>query len=129
MKNKASIYIDCYQLRKLLHQAQFYMTKADRIVYGTPALERCGKVLSHFVMAYDFADERDRYIREFVADFEVLKIDLRIMTEINAIKEPRVDGLNAKGKALSLEMLEIIGRIDEGMRKWRNSLKGKTSGV
>lgn len=88
MKDKAGIYVDLYNMRKLLKRAQFAMSKADRIIYGTPVLVKNGEVLADFVLAYDFADERDKYIRKMCADFEVLKLDLRIIAEDNVLKCP-----------------------------------------
>lgn len=36
---ESSIYISLKRLRRLLFSAQFNMTKANRIVYGTPVME------------------------------------------------------------------------------------------
>lgn len=124
--DKAGIYVDLYELRKLLKRAQYVMTKTDRIIYGTPVLKENIDTLADFVRAYDFEEERDYYIRKMCADFEALKIDLRIIVEDNVLKCP--DPLNAHMKPESFKKLifEYVARIDEGITKWRNSLKGKT---
>jgi|BioPla2DNA2_1021312.scaffolds.fasta_scaffold26188_2 hypothetical protein len=125
MKDKAGIYVDLYNMRKLLKRAQFAMSKADRIIYGTPVLVKNGEVLADFVLAYDFADERDKYIRKMCADFEVLKLDLRIIAEDNVLKCPDPENARMKPETLKIEIFELVARIDEGITKWRKSVKGK----
>lgn len=117
--------MDLYNMRKLLKRAQFAMSKADRIIYGTPVLVKNGEVLADFVLAYDFADERDKYIRKMCADFEVLKLDLRIIAEDNVLKCPDPENARMKPETLKIEIFELIARIDEGITKWRKSVKGK----
>lgn len=125
--DKAGIYVDLYKLRKLLKRAQYTMTKADRIIYGTPVLEKNGDVLADFVMAYDFEEERAKYIRKMCADFEILKLDLRIIAEDNVIKCPDPENAQAKPDTIKMGIFELVARIDEGITKWRNSVKGKTA--
>lgn len=125
--DKAGIYVDLYNLRKLLKRAQYVMTKADRIIYGTPALKECADTLADFVMAYDFAEERIRYIHKMCADFEVLKTDLRIIAEDNILKCPDPQNAGMRPEAFKLLIFDLVARIDEGMTKWRNSLKGKSA--
>lgn len=62
------------------------MTKSDRIIYGTPALERCGQILADFILAYDFEDERAYYIKKFLAEFYILKLDIETLNEFGIIK-------------------------------------------
>ena len=120
--DKASIYIDAYELHKLLKKAQFMMTKADRIIYGTPVLQQNEKFLSTFVMAYDFPSKRKEYIEEMCACFEVLKINLRIIAEDNVIKSTNADNVNIKPDTIKIQIFQLIGRLDEGVTKWRNSV-------
>lgn len=54
--DKAGIYVDLYELRKLLKRAQYVMTKTDRIIYGTPVLKENIDTLADFVRAYDFEE-------------------------------------------------------------------------
>ena len=125
--DKAGIYVDAYQLRKLLKRAQYVMTKTDRVIYGTPVLKEVGDVLADFVIAYDFPEERQKYLHKLYADFEVLKLDLRIIAEDNVLKCP--DPLNAgmKPEGFKIQIFELVARIDEGITKWKSSLdRGKT---
>ena len=127
--DKTGIYVDLYELRKLLKRAQYTMTKADRIIYGTPVLKENGDVLADFVMAYDFPDEREKYIRKMCASFEVMKFDLRIIAEDNVLKCPDPENAQMKPETFKILFFELVARIDEGITKWRNSLKGKTAAV
>ena len=125
--DKAGIYVDLNEMRKLLKRAQYVMTKADRIIYGTPVLEKNGEVLADFVLAYDFPDERDKNIRKMCADFEVLKLDLRIIAEDNVLKCPDPQNAQMRPDTFKILIFDLLGRVDEGITKWRNSLKGKTA--
>ena len=125
--DKAGIYVDGYYLRKLLKRAQYVMTKTDRIIYGTPVLQECGTFLSSFVLAYEYPDERDRYIRKMIADFEVLKLDLRIIAEENILKCPDPANALMRPDGFKIQIFELVARIDEGIAKWRKCVeKGKT---
>lgn len=134
--DKASVFVDCKKLRRVLQKAQLCMTKADRIIYGTPALQRVGEILGCFILAYDFPEERSYYIRKFLAIFYVLKIDIETMNECGIIKETKdthrkkslelTDSGNIvesysgeKPRTLQREMTELVARIDEGMERWR----------
>ena len=119
--DRAGIFIDLKTLKRKLRLAQFCMTKADRIIYGTPALAACKAVLSHFGMAYDFPDEKDYYIRQFVAEFTILRIDIEELFEENVIKATNPEAIGGRvinPDALKNEMVDLLGRIDEGVSKY-----------
>ena len=123
--SKTGIYVDGYELRKVLKRAQFAMTKADRIIYGTPILQECGEFLAAFVMAYDFPEERAYYIKKMCSAFEVMKMDLRIIVEDNILKCGSQNDVGMSTDALKIHIFELIGKIDDGVGKWRSSVKGK----
>lgn len=123
--DKAGIYVDATLLRKVLYQALYDMTKMDRMIYGERAMVELGEFISAFAMAYDFPEERDYYIRKMCAVFSVLLVDLRIMAELNVYKGAK----NSSGDVIvKREIFELVGRIDIGISKWRNSIKGKSIG-
>lgn len=135
--DRASIYVDCKKLRRLLQKAQFCMEKADRIVYGTPVLEASGKIIGYFVLAYDIPEERNHYIRKFLANFHILRTDIETINELNAIRETKdthrlVKDRNSVGDVILKEnysgdkpssirqqTTELIARIEVGMEKWQ----------
>ena len=64
--DKSGIYIDLYTLIKHLKEIQYFIGKAERIIYGTPCITAAEKAMADFVMAYNFPDERDFYIRKLL---------------------------------------------------------------
>lgn len=126
--DKSGIYIDLYTLIKHLKEIQYFIGKAERIIYGTPCITSVEKAMADFVMAYNFPDERDFYIRKLCADVEVMKAETRILVECASINcKVGEDGV----KTPVVMIYEYIGRIDEGVTKYRASAygKGKTGGV
>lgn len=128
--DKKSIYVDGYELRKLLKRAQFCMTKADRIIYGTPVLEANIRAINDFVIAYEFDDEEERAknIRRFCASFNALKIECRIIAEDNVLKVRDPEHPENNPETLKKLISERIALIDDALEKWRSSVgKGKTT--
>ena len=121
--SKAGIYVDGYELLKLLKRAQYTMTKTDRVIYGTPVLKANTDFLAAFVMAYDFEEERWYYIKKMCSTFEVLKMQLRIISEENILKVTTHENANMKPDSLKLQIFTLVGRIDEGITKWRRSFR------
>lgn len=137
-QDKAGVFIDCKKLRRVLYRAQKCMTKADRIIYGTPSLALIGDIIGEFILAYDLKGAEKKYhIDQFLAKFYVLKTDIETMNEFGIIKETKdsrdqnildddgniietVSGENFN--AIRREMTELVARIDSGMQKWRNSV-------
>lgn len=122
--DKAGIFIDCKKLKKVLRISQFLMTKADRQLYGNPIMAEIKAVIAAFVMAYDFPDDRDHYVRLMVAEFTNLRIDIEEMFEENILKS--TDPEKIGGRAISVpgiknEIEDYLARIDEGMAKYSKS--------
>lgn len=118
--NEPSIYIDCARLRELLIYSMSEMTKRDRMLYAERAVVETGDIIADFVMAYKYQDERLKYIRKMVADFEVLKVDLRFLAEIGAFKGKK----DKNGDVIiEREIFECIARVDEGVAKYSRSVK------
>ena len=131
-QDKAGVYIDAKKLRRCLHAAQFCMTKADRIIYSTPALIACGEIIGYFQLAYDIPEYREYYIHMFIKAFAVLRSDIEEMFEMGIIRPSSTTAIvmndhekeSVNGRQLLLRIIELLGKIDEGINKWRLSLKG-----
>ena len=52
------------------------MMKANRVIYGTPLMESCGKPISSFVLAFTVPEKRVTYLEECIGHFAVLRTDL-----------------------------------------------------
>jgi len=133
-QDKAGVYVDAKKLRRCLHAAQFCMTKADRIIYSTPALIACGDIIGYFQLAYDIPEQREYYIHMFIKSFAVLRADIEEMFELEIIRPSSTTAIvmndkekeSVNGRQLLLRIIELLARIDEGINKWRLSLKAGT---
>ena len=72
---ESSIYISLKRLRRLLFSAQFNMTKANRIVYGTPIMENIGNAIASYVLAFTVMEKKLEYIEEAIGWFAVVRTD------------------------------------------------------
>ena len=119
------IYIDVAELRKLIFEASYDMTKKDRIIWVESMIRNIGEVIKHFVLAYEYQDERDKYTRKLVGDFAVVKADIRTACEFGIFKGNKKDG----ELVIKKKIFNSLGRIDDSVGKWVNSRKGRvTSG-
>ena len=137
---ESSIFINLKKLRKMLYSAQFFMTKADRIIYGTPLMTLCGRSIAYFVLAFTVKEKRVEYLEECIGFFAVLRTDMEFCIEENLIKYPKrperrdkdgnpIPWENSEDKVNSqkIELFRLIGKIDGDMCRWRQSIaKGKT---
>lgn len=138
---ESSIYISLKRLRRLLYSAQFNMTKANRIVYGSPIMENIGKAISSYVLAFTVMEKKLEYIEEAIGWFAVVRTDLEFCMDENIIHfqkrsvAPQKDEygneipIDPRDEVSSrkVEIFELIGKIDGDMCRWRSSLaKGKT---
>ena len=129
---KATIYFALIRLHHKIRTACFCMTKVDRREYGEPLKKAVADCIKDFVVAYDFEAERPRYYMKLVADLHYLTV---IVDEIDAYKVLRVpakdvmdivsgtrtEGWTNKPEKVILQIYEEIGKIDEGISKWRST--------
>lgn len=119
----------------MLYRAQFNMTKADRIIYGTPLMKHCGNAIAAFVLAYTVKEKRIPYLEECIGHFAVLRSDLEFCAEENIVKYPkRRNKLDKDNKPIprpdeednvnsqKVELFHLVGKIDSDMCRWQASL-------
>lgn len=131
---ESSIYIDMKRLREMLYQAQFHMTKTDRIIYGTPLMNASGEALGAYVVAFETIETKQHYMDLCIGYFARLRADLEFCVQQNIIKFPKRtpkpdedpnDPYN-KVSSRKVELFALIAKIDKEIRSYRASTKGKT---
>lgn len=132
---ESSIFINLKRLRRLLYIVQFSMTKADRIIYGTPLMKNCGMAIADFTLAFTVKEKRVDYLEECMGYFYVLKTDLEFCADENILKLPkRKRKMDSNGNlakletdddqvnTMKIEVFGIVAKIDSDMCRWRASL-------
>ena len=129
---ESSIYVGLSKLRDMLYQAQFLMTKADRMIYGDNLMKYNSECLKLFTMAFLTKEKRIERLEECIGWFAVLRKDIEFCVRQNIIKYkkrmiddglPESEYVNTK----KIELFKVVAKIDDDMCKWRGSLtKGKT---
>ena len=131
---ESSIYAGLKRLIKLIYTAKFLSTKADRINYIEPNIRYLEKSLCKYIMAYNCQDKRRDYMDECIGAFGVFRVLFEQNRErgvIHFIRKKDKDGKIIEGNegipSEEIEIIELIGRVDNDMSKYRLSLsKGKT---
>ena len=109
--------------------------KANRVIYGTPLMESCGKSIASFVLAFTVPEKRVMYLEECIGYFSVLRTDLEFCVKERIIQfKKRHNGVDENGKPIQFEQKEdrisseeieifnLVGKIDGDMCRWRASL-------
>ena len=133
---ESSIFVNLKQLRNKLYSAQFHMTKADRIIYGTPLMEASGRALGEFVLAFLVKEGKITHLENCIAWFTRLRVDLEFCAKQNIVKfkkrkpkegEPPFTDKRDEVSSQEIELFALVATIDGDICKWRASLaKGKT---
>lgn len=131
---QASIFIGLKQLREQLFFVQPLMSNKEQIRFGTPILEECRQALAYFSMAFNSPEHRVDYMDLCIGAFTVLRADIEMCHKHHIIHYPsKKDDKNEKlpgPDAISTQQIELtalLGRIDNDMLKYRQSLsKGKS---
>ena len=127
-KHQPSIRISAGKLLGLYLRAEVMMTAVDRRRYCDRAIKAIMDIIADFQLAYDFEDERGKYLRKMWADIAVYLDLARIIGERNCIRnvcqhEPMTPD------QMKLEIYNETARLDEGASRWKNTVtrnKGKT---
>lgn len=106
----SGVYIDSYELAKVIYHAIFEFPKKDRVVIGDRLMSLAFAMVSDVAMAYRFMERRVEYIDSFIGRYEQLKCGLRMAADLKMLKPKR-----------QIASYVCIERIDEGISKWRKS--------
>ena len=123
-REQPGIYVDAIYLLDYYLRALPMMCAVDRKRYGDRAVDLILDVISAFVMAYDFEEDREMYARDLcraVSKFVVLS---RIIGETNAINI-RLKHERLSPDAMKMEIFRRTASLDEGVAKWRKSIFGR----
>ena len=131
---ESSIFVGLKRLIKLIYTAKFLSNKSDRINYVEPSIRYLEMSLCKFIMAFNCQENRRDYMDECIGTFGVFRVLFEQNRErgvIHFIRKRDKDGKIIEGNdgisSEEIEIIELIGRIDNDMIKYRLSLsKGKT---
>lgn len=136
---ESSIYIGLKRLRDRLYEAQFRMTKANRVVFGDALMRYSAETISNFVLAFTVSGKKLEYLELSLGWFAVLRDDLCFCVEQNIIHYQRnKQKLDKDGNptlkeeedfvnSRKVELFKLVAQIDNDICKWRASLaKGKS---
>ena len=131
---ESSIFVGLKRLIKLIYAAKFLSNKSDRINYVEPNIRYLEMSLCKFIMAFNCQENRRDYMDECIGAFGVFRVLFEQNRErgvIHFVRKRDKDGKIIEGNdgisSEEIEIIELIGRIDNDMIKYRLSLsKGKT---
>ena len=120
-RDRPDIGIEAEKIYGLLKRADPMMNAADRRRYNDDAIELIRKVKIYFTLAYDFPDDRLAYLKKMWGYISAFIMHIRCMGEANVICiRPKYEPMTPD--ALKLQLIEHIGRMEEGATKWKNSV-------
>lgn len=120
---------DADEIYGLLLQADTMMTKVDKIRYNNRAIDQILDIIKEFTLAYDFEEDREIHLKRMCANVAVFLLTMRKIGERNVIriKNP-LD--TATPDSIKLQLIEHIGKLDEGVTRWKNSIiKSRNKGT
>lgn len=131
---ESSIFVGLKRLIKIIYTSKFLSNKSDRINYVEPNIRYLEMSLCKFIMAFNCQENRRDYMDECIGSFGVFRVLFEQNRErgvIHFIRKRDKDGKIIEGNdgisSEEIEIIELIGRIDNDMIKYRLSLsKGKT---
>ena len=131
---ESSIFVGLKRLIKLIYTSKFLSNKSDRINYIEPSIRYLEMSLCKFIMAFNCQENRRDYMDECIGSFGVFRVLFEQNRErgvIHFIRKRDKDGEIIEGNdgisSEEIEIIELIGRIDNDMIKYRLSIsKGKT---
>lgn len=111
--DKDSILADTKNLLYILNPAIQRMPKIERIEGAPVEMKKaCQEIIRHFSIAKECQEVRMEHIREMIGQFGVLLANFEL-----CIKQGLLDS------RAQLRIAEQLERIEEGVKKWRNSAR------
>ena len=122
-----SIFLDLQALRKELRKAGYEIEARNRIDYLLPVLNEVGECIRLFVRAHHRRDPQEKFsaLDALDEEFMLVKVDFHIADDEHIWRGKKDQHGNCK---CVLRMAELLGRIDEGISRWRRSMtKGRVA--
>lgn len=140
-REESSIYIGLKRIRKAIRVALFSMNKTDRHFYGTEIIEAMNETFKHFVLAFEFKEERMHHMHGMIAWFAVLRDTLDFVSGEGLLhfhkRTPKPkkdkDGKETPRNPVEeiptakMELFKLIAQVDADITKWvASQRKGST---
>lgn len=134
--SNAGIWIDCKQLLNETYRISNQLTNRDRLLFGDKLIQFNLDMISNFALAYSRGDEhltydngnsfydvtvkglKMEYVDKTLASFECYKVVWEFIDD--NLTMPRTD--DEKQTQTHRLILEMLGKIESGLIKWKNSL-------
>lgn len=105
------------------------MTKVDKIRYNNRAIDQILDVIKEFTLAYDFEEDREIHLKRMCANVAVFLLTMRKIGERNVIRVKNPLDTSSPD-SIKLQLIEHIGKLDEGVTRWKNSIiKSRNKGT
>lgn len=110
---KMQILVDAKKLLSYLLPALQRMPKIERIEGAGQEMKKASfAIISDFTVAYFCQEYRTHYLRKLFGDYALLQVSFEIALSQGIIEEK-----------FKLPIAECMEKIDNGIRKWYNSIK------
>ena len=123
-EERPDIGIEAEKLYGLLLRADPMMNATDRRRYNDGAIILIREVIGAFVLAYDFPEERMKYLKILWAKIAVFIRHMRCIGETDAIRiQPKYETMTPD--QMKLALMHHMARMEEGAARWKRSLTQK----
>lgn len=125
---ESNIYRNLKKLRHMLFHEHIRMTNAHKILFGDILVKASGECLEEFILAFTFKEEKVAHMDKCIGKFGVLRTDLEFAIKEGILKLPKAKRTSANETDAELinnrkiELLRLLGKIDEECIKYRGSL-------
>lgn len=94
MYNQLPIYRDSYMLLTEIYEATGKFSRDYKYTLGQDMKRDCLNLFRHLYNANAFAAERTEHLNNFLASFELLKIELRLCVDMNVLSVKKLAHLS-----------------------------------